>query len=1462
MEYVNLNRYFVPVGKDEEPHLDLGTIMGPKYGGWISWEELRRHRRVVLLAEASSGKTREFEQQAAALVRDGHPAFFATVEQVADLGLAATFGPEDTERLAAWRQAGGAGTLFLDSRDEAQLTHKSFDLALKRVATELGPLLSEANVLVSCRVSDWGGTQDRRSIEMVLPVPPRPPMSEPAADPDAALLDPIFAGKKKEVFPRELEPEKPAAIEVILVVQLVPLTRDQRGQLAAAAAVADPEAFLRAIDRHGLEPLAERPGDLLELAAYWNDYGKFGSLAEMTEHAVSRKLGEANRYRPDAAVLSRSRAGAGAERIAAALTLGKSLTLRAPGQEFDPRLAAGALDPDRILDDWTDAERTTLLRRGIFAPSTFGRVRFHHRSTQEYLAAAWLERLLAEGCALREIFHLLFADPFGVATVVPSLRAAAAWLALRNDAVRDEIIRREPMMLLQEGDPGSLPVPVRKTLLLTLAARHIAGEVANDRVDHRALWMFADPELTDAIREAWTINTRPDFRGDLLRMMREGEIRGCGDLVIGFAADPAQNDHYRLVAIEVLVRTADTAGCNAVAAMARSTPEAFSSVLAAGMARLLFPAFLSVADLLTLIARAEAPRRDSGDGFERSIEDLVAAAADAAARHELLDGLARLSRQQPHVRHRRLSQRFEELPKALVLVLRREVTTLGDQPPPPWLLRLIMAVERADLETSDLHGPDSIPSLFAARPQLQRALFWADLQDARRRRKSEAEQPICHWQVTSLFAPFWHFGAADTGWLLDDFARRKTLADRRILLSALASVYAQAETLKQERTRLRALVKGDPTLTEDLKGYLKPRKDPHAVYVRRQEVRRVKEEAQTEVNKVSWKDFRARLQADTACLSDPAIILKGQGWLQLWHVLRWLRARTGKDEAGAAAEWPLLASVFGQPVAEAFRDGMRRLWRGTEPERPTRGEGNGVQTKYVTILSFAGLAVDAREAGWASQLSPDEAARAAQHGCLSEQGYPEWIDSLLAAHPDTVRPIVAAELREEWLRPMGAGQTFLYHLAQLPALPTPALVDDTIQLLRESDPPSANALERALELLAKATLTPEQAQRIDEIARQRLWRPVKAGQEDRTPYYLAALFMLDARAGILALCDGLAALPSATRDARSLATIAALFHHHRPLVPVAFDKVPVGDLVRLVRTAYASIRPGDDRVRESGGYTPDLRDNAEHARGTILSALLGRPEPEAYLAVRAMGDDPALVDRSLRYRELARGMAERASDATVRTVADVLALERRRITLVRSAADLFRLTLSVLDDIQFDLDHGDASPRKALAAATDENAVQNLLAHELRLRAHGRYHVHREAQIALDDMPDILISAVGAPYEVAIEVKHGGKDWSARVLDEALRTQLAEDYLKPATRRHGIFVLSSHGPRTWKNPETGQIMEFRDLLIWLGDNAAGITTNASGPIKLLVRGLDAAAEKDERRGRSSKRAPLACERCQ
>jgi len=68
------------------------------------------------------------------------------------------------------------------------------------------------------------------------------------------------------------------------------------------------------------------------------------------------------------------------------------------------------------------------LRRGIFAPSTYGRVRFHHRSTQEYLTACWLKRLLDNGCQHSEIFELIFAERYGVETNSPAAFSRQALL--------------------------------------------------------------------------------------------------------------------------------------------------------------------------------------------------------------------------------------------------------------------------------------------------------------------------------------------------------------------------------------------------------------------------------------------------------------------------------------------------------------------------------------------------------------------------------------------------------------------------------------------------------------------------------------------------------------------------------------------------------------------------------------------------------------------------------------------------------------------------------------------------------------------------------------------------------------------------------------------------------------------------------------------------------------------------
>jgi hypothetical protein len=85
MNFVDLDRNFVRLAKDQEPNLEIGRLWGARLG-WLDWEELRRRRRVILLAEAASGKTEEFQHQCDVLKAANSPAFFCASKNLQTKG--------------------------------------------------------------------------------------------------------------------------------------------------------------------------------------------------------------------------------------------------------------------------------------------------------------------------------------------------------------------------------------------------------------------------------------------------------------------------------------------------------------------------------------------------------------------------------------------------------------------------------------------------------------------------------------------------------------------------------------------------------------------------------------------------------------------------------------------------------------------------------------------------------------------------------------------------------------------------------------------------------------------------------------------------------------------------------------------------------------------------------------------------------------------------------------------------------------------------------------------------------------------------------------------------------------------------------------------------------------------------------------------------------------------------------
>lgn len=152
----DLGRTFIEIDRDDALDTETAVAVAGMFGKSVGWNDVLAHPRTVLLGEAGTGKTAEFELQRERCRSDGTLAFFCRIEDLADYGLERALDPaSDWEELLDWRTAEGKAIFLLDSVDEARLHGKNVEVALRALDRELKAARDRATVLISCRVSDW-----------------------------------------------------------------------------------------------------------------------------------------------------------------------------------------------------------------------------------------------------------------------------------------------------------------------------------------------------------------------------------------------------------------------------------------------------------------------------------------------------------------------------------------------------------------------------------------------------------------------------------------------------------------------------------------------------------------------------------------------------------------------------------------------------------------------------------------------------------------------------------------------------------------------------------------------------------------------------------------------------------------------------------------------------------------------------------------------------------------------------------------------------------------------------------------------------------------------------------------------------------------------------------------------------------------------------------------------------------
>jgi hypothetical protein len=182
--FIQLNRQFI-----EWHETEVGELSDPevliRFGihRGTSWDDLLKRRRVVILAEAGSGKTAELKSQAQRLASDGEFAFYATVQDVARDGLEAAIPAEDWAKIRAWRNSDQPACFFIDAVDEAKFDCIRLEQALRNIAGAIRNSEGRAHVILSSRHTDWEFRRDLGHLKDVLPLPSdEVELAEPTAD--------------------------------------------------------------------------------------------------------------------------------------------------------------------------------------------------------------------------------------------------------------------------------------------------------------------------------------------------------------------------------------------------------------------------------------------------------------------------------------------------------------------------------------------------------------------------------------------------------------------------------------------------------------------------------------------------------------------------------------------------------------------------------------------------------------------------------------------------------------------------------------------------------------------------------------------------------------------------------------------------------------------------------------------------------------------------------------------------------------------------------------------------------------------------------------------------------------------------------------------------------------------------------------------------------------------------------
>ena len=794
-DYISLNRTFLEFNEEQDIEAAaLRSYMAERYGdGPLNWDRLLESQYVVILGEPGSGKTYEMKGQVRQLQENKQYAFCVHLEDLESMSLNASIKQEEKESFLTWENSKAVAYFFLDALDEAKLqsTLYPFEKALENFIKGTGlSARHRANVVISCRVSEWNHRSDLNTLCTKFDI----------------LAD---ACSLKNTHEKDKVP-------LLRIVTLASLTSKQIELLAKHYGVTDTEAFLAAIAKNYLWELVGRPLDVKYFSAYWCEHKEFNTLKQLLKFYTQETLKEPNSSRTD--LLSEEKARQGAEYLAAAALFCKRLSFALPGADIQTQ--ANSITPENVLPkDWTRQKIYAVFNRPLFDGEIYGRVRFHHRESIEYLAASWLQNLVTQhNLTYPDLVFLLFAEKHGQTVVAPSRAPLVAWFAVMGDEranqrVRKKLLQSQPEILFQYGDPQSLSTDDKKKLFAALVEKYKGRKQTWVDANNRGLLSrLASPEMADKICGYILDNTLSnDIRELFLNIVRYGRLVESVDTILGIFDNQTESEHVKLYAA-IVIRDVGTLKHKQRLAEITTTYSNFSSLLCAAFCGALYPDAINGDELIALLEKSDEVNIEKTIDLPNYLEELFKQPLPDDHLEQLLSGFTRLISQPPRVKWNNeeiyLSAKYYWLGEILCRVVKQllqrpvlDKTLIG---PLVKALRALNAYRNIPPSWKYHREKCSIIKEFQNHPKLRRAYIWKTI----RLLDEKQRDPFHIWKVTGTF----HI--SDLEWLLDDVKIASTFEKRTIALELAITLWGTDKHSRKYAKRFKQAIAGQKELQQ------------------------------------------------------------------------------------------------------------------------------------------------------------------------------------------------------------------------------------------------------------------------------------------------------------------------------------------------------------------------------------------------------------------------------------------------------------------------------------------------------------------------------------------------------------------------------------------------------------------------------------------------------------------------